>query len=250
MVIFLDKKKVIVIILLIVFIGILSFSIYKIVNNKMETKKDNELQKEIINNVVIETIEEENKFINVDFTELLKLNNDTKGWISFNAYINHVFVQAADNDYYLRRNFRRQHSEYGTLFMDYRNNNFQDQNTVIFGHNSTGMNMFGSLKLLLNRKYFADEGADIIRISTLTNNYNFQIFSVYVIEMEEYYITPSFSDIEFKKFVDIIQRRSNHKLDVEVTKEDKILTLSTCNGFRGTTKRTVVHAKLIDMMER
>ena len=68
--------------------------------------------------------------------------------------------------------------------------------------------------------------------------------------MEEYYIIPNFSDNDFKKFIDTIKRRSHHNWDVEVGTDDKILTLYTCHGFRGTTRRTVVHAKLIVMMER
>ena len=40
--------------------------------------------------------------INVDFTELLKQNSDTKGWIQVNGTnINYPFVQSNDNAYYL-----------------------------------------------------------------------------------------------------------------------------------------------------
>ena len=44
--------------------------------------------------------------INVDFTELLKQNSDTKGWIQVNGTnINYPFVQSNDNAYYLNHSF-------------------------------------------------------------------------------------------------------------------------------------------------
>ena len=249
-------KKIIALVLLIIFTFVFSFALYKIVNSKIETHKVSKLQEKILDNTTIEekVIEndnnEESEFLNVDFTDLLKQNSDTQGWIRFGDSINHVFVQAKDNNYYLRRNFEKQHSEHGTLFMDYRNNNFSDQNTVLFGHNSRDMSGFGSLKMLLDKQYFDRGCTDIIRISTPEVNYNYQIFSVYTIETEEYYIAPTFAPHEFNTFIDTMKRRSHHNLDVSVDADDKILTLSTCHGFSGTTKRLVVHAKLIDVMER
>ena len=61
---------------------------------------------------------------------------------------------------------------------------------------------------------------------------------------EEYYIQSNFSsDEEYISFLNTIKNRSTYKYDVNISKEDKILTLSTCtNVGKG---RTVLHAKLI-----
>ena len=72
----------------------------------------------------------------------------------------------------------------------------------------------------------------------------FEIFSVYTIYKEGYYLTTYFtSDMYFKKFLEELKTRSiiDFKSTVNVT--DKILTLSTCQNNFG--KRIVVHAKLI-----
>ena len=44
--------------------------------------------------------------INVNFTELKKINYDTIGWIQVNGTnINYPLVQTKNNDYYLTRSF-------------------------------------------------------------------------------------------------------------------------------------------------
>ena len=79
--------------------------------------------------------------------------------------------------------------------------------------------------------------------STETENTMWQIFSVYKIPEETYYITTNFnSDNDYQKFLNTIKERSVHNFSTNLTTEDKILTLSTCYSD---TERTVVHAKLI-----
>ena len=239
-------KKVIKIILIALFI----FCIFKIGTNLYEKHKANKLYKTIIEMVVIEEKPsqiEDLMFINVDFSKLLKMNSDTVGWIKYNE-ISYPVVQYTDNGFYLTKSFDKKNNGFGTIFMDYRNINFNGKNTIIYGHNASNI-MFGKLKNLLNKKYFNENGNDIIRISTPHDNYIYQIFSVYVTPKEDYYITTSFSGDSFREFIDNISKRSKHKTDVIVEDEDNILTLSTCNGTFGN-KRLVVHAKLIEKEER
>lgn len=69
------------------------------------------------------------------------------------------------------------------------------------------------------------------------------IFSTYKIEVEDYYITTKFiNDDEYIKFLNKVKSRSNHDYNVELDKDDQILTLSTCSGNN---KRIVVHAKKV-----
>lgn len=65
--------------------------------------------------------------------------------------------------------------------------------------------------------------------------------------VKERYIQTKFdSTDDFNSFLDLIQKRSYMKFDVNVTIEDNILTLSTCHGFSSdTTERMVAHFKLI-----
>lgn len=210
-------------------------------------KQNSKIYEEIVKETIInETItDNDSKFLNVDFTDLLKENSDTKGWINFND-INYPFLQSKDNEYYLKKSFDKKYNINGSLFVDYRNNDFTDFNTVIYGHNMKDNQMFGSLKQLLEKEYFTNNGNDIIKISTVLANYNFKIISVYVIEDEDYYVTTSFTKTEFKEFINTIIKRSYYNFEPKPLEQDKLLTLSTCNGYNGTNKRLVVHAKLIE----
>ena len=238
------KFKMVINISLIVLLSIVFiFSIYKISGLLMSSYENNKLYNEIMDNVKIEeTIVDGETMKIIDFTNLFRMNIDTRAWMTFNE-INYPIVQALDNNYYAKKAFNKKESIQGSIFLDYRNNGFNDYNSIIYGHNAK--KMFGSLKQVLNNSYFDDGGNDIINITTPNNNYNYQIFSVYVIPKEDYYITTLFTTESFKSFVETIIKRSYYKFNIPVNEGDKILTLSTCHGYNNTSNRLVIHAKLI-----
>ena len=103
--------------------------------------------------------------------------------------------------------------------------------------------MLGTLKNVLEDSWYQDKKNHIIKLSTPKENTIWQIFSVYIIQKESYYITTHFSNNTFSSFIDTLLSRSKFQFDTEVNTNDKILTLSTCKNNFG--KRIVVHAKLI-----
>ena len=129
--------------------------------------------------------------------------------------------------------------------MDYRNNiNDLDDNTIIYGHRRLDGTMFGTLKNVLSSTWQNNIDNYIIYFSTLNENMIFQIFSIYTIKRENYYITTTFSnDNEKQKWIYTMKKRNISPINTEVNTNDKFLTLSTCYG--NSTKRLVIHAKLI-----
>lgn len=248
------------------FLSIIFISIGKIILWKLDSNDSKNMMNNINDNVNINEVKDnENteiinepkdiesdywyyiKFplIDVDFTELKKKNNDTVGWINVNnTNINYPFVQTNDNSYYLTHSFDKTYNEAGWVFLDYRNHsNFSDKNTIIYAHSRLDKTMFGSLSKVLKEDWYKNKDNHIIRISTETENTLWQIFSVYVIKTESYYITTSFStDSEYQSFLDTIKSRSKYNFDANLSTNDNILTLSTCYSD---TEKTVVHAKLI-----
>ncbi len=183
--------------------------------------------------------------IDVDIDKLINQNKDTVGWINVNnTNINYPFVQTKDNKYYLKHAFDRSWNEAGWVFLDYRNNkDFSSRNNIIYGHSRLDKTMFGSLRNVLNDDWYNNKSNHVIRLSTQSENTMWQVFSVYKILEESYYITTDFSDdTEYSKFLKTIKNRSVHDFGVGVSSDDKILTLSTCSSNN---KRIVVHAKLI-----
>ena len=103
--------------------------------------------------------------------------------------------------------------------------------------------MFGTLKNILKENWYNNEENHIIDFITENEEQKYEVFSVYQIKNEEYYIDTEFKDNEFGKFVDTLKNRSIKDFNVEVSAEDCILTLSTCGNNKD--YRIVLHAKKI-----
>ena len=146
---------------------------------------------------------------------------------------------------YLNHSYQKKKNSAGWIFGDYRNDfsNFS-YNTIIYGHGRLDTTMFGSLKNILNSDWYSDKDNYVVKLSTPTENTLWQVFSVYTIEAESYYIRTEFhSSSEFLDFITTLKSRSQVEFSASVNESDKILTLSTCQDNYG--HRVVMHAKLI-----
>lgn len=243
------------IILIVVFSTLIIFSVYKII----EWRKDNKANDEILDNLydAIEVYEEATSTVDdgdnsenrnnykVDFVKLKKQNKDTVAWLKVNnTEINYPVVQGKDNSYYINHNFEKKYNQAGWVFADYKNKlDGTDKNIVIYGHNMKNNSMFGSLPDILNKKWYNNNDNYIIDFVTEEKEYKYQVFSVYKIKTEDYYITTVFEGDKFSQFIKTVTERSYKKFKVDVTKDDSILTLSTCGSTND--YRIVLHAKRI-----
>ena len=263
-------KKWVLIVIIIILGSTASFNILRLLDWNKDNNKTNDNIDKISNTKTEEIKDDENTelisapddkesdywyyitfpLIKVDFTELIKKNEDTVGWINVNnTNINYPVVQSTDNNYYLTHSYDKKENEAGWVFLDYRNNkDFTSKNNIIYAHSRLDKTMFGSLSKVLKQSWYKDKSNHIIRLSTPTEDSLWQIFSVYVIKEETYYITTSWSsDTEYLNFLNTIKERSKYNFNTELNTDDKILTLSTCYSD---TERTVVHAKLIKRNKR
>ena len=246
-----NTKKVFTLILLFIFIFLMIFSGMKILNWIKENKKSNDIVKEIQSVVVIsDNIDgaektEEGDY-SIDFDVLKEKNLDTIAWLKVNGTsIDFPILKTKNNDYYMTRSFDKSYNSAGWPFMDYRNKfDGTDKNMVIYGHNRRDGSIFSTLKNILNKEWYNNEENYLVDLITESEKMNYQVFSVYTIEKEDYYITTDFrNDQEFKKFIDTIKKRSIKDFGQEVTENDQILTLSTCAN--NNQYRVVLHAKKI-----
>ena len=185
-------------------------------------------------------------FYSVDFNNLLEKNSDTIAFINMkNTNINYPIVQTNDNDYYLTHAFDKSLNNAGWVYADFRNNpTFTDDNTIIYGHGRLNDTVFGSLRNVLKEEWQNNKDNYTISVSTPTKDLIYQIFSIYTIQNESYYITPTFSNPEKKlEWINTMKSRNIAPIDVAINDDDYFLTLSTCLDNDG--GRIVVHAKLI-----
>ena len=182
----------------------------------------------------------------IDFSKLKEQNNETVAWIKVNnTNIDYPIVKADNNDFYLNHSFDKNKNSAGWIFADYRNKfDNTDKNLVIYGHNMRDDSMFGSLKWVINEDWYNNEDNKYITLITENETQVYEVFSVYQIEKEDYYIQTEFSDDNnFEQFVNTIKKRSIKEFNTDVSKDDNILTLSTCAN--NNKYRVVLHAKKI-----
>jgi sortase B len=87
--------------------------------------------------------------------------------------------------------------------------------------------MFGTLPNYENQEYF-DNHKNIFFI-TDNKNYRIDLFAGFYTDSEsEIYIFPKTSNTN-EELINIALEKSTFKSDVNVTKEDRIITLSTCS---------------------
>lgn len=231
-------------IILIFFIILFVFSGFKIIMWFLNNRENKKIAEEISQAITIdeESVEEKEKY-KVDFQALKDKNSDTVGFLKVNGTnIEYTVVKGINNSYYLKHNFNKESNSAGWIFADYKNKvDGTDKNLVIYGHNMRDDSMFGSLKNILNDDWHNEEENKYVTFITENDNSIYEVFSVYQVADEDYYITTDFKDNEFNDFIKTIKSRSKFDFGVDVNENDNILTLSTCAN--NNKYRVVLHAK-------
>ena len=244
-----NKKKtnIISIILLFIFIILLFYSGTKIVIWYMNNQNNKKISDEISKFITLDETKENNegKYV-IDFEKLKEKNSNVVAWLKVNGTnIETTVVKTTDNDYYLTHNFNKEYNSAGWIFADYKNKvDGTDKNLVIYGHNMRDNSMFGSLKWVINEDWYNNEDNKYITLVIENETQIYEVFSVYQIEEEDYYIQTNFNtEKEFSTFLETIKKRSIKDFNVDISKKDTILTLSTCAN--NNKYRVVLHAKKI-----
>jgi len=244
-------KKLVFRLLQIVFIIIIVFSGIEIIKWNGDNQKTQEIMENVSSAVTQEIIENENGetevVFKVDFALLKEMNPDTVAWIKVNnTNVEYPIVQAGDNDYYLTHSFDKTYSKAGWIFADYRNNvDGTDRNLIVYGHNRMNGSMFASLEQCLKEDWYTNPENRAIRFMTENEDVIYEIFSIYEVKDEEYYIRTDHPDDEYyESFLDTLRKRSIYDFETELNYEDQILTLSTCTNYDN--GRIVIHARKVN----
>lgn len=166
----------------------------------------------------------------VNHERLAGMNGDYHCWIyAPDTQIDYPVVEGKDNDYYLKRLFNGEQNPAGTLFIDYRNRpDFQDPNTLIYGHHMRNDSMFGSLTDYTQQAYF--EGHPVMLVMTPGEVFLLEIFSGYNTSAKDHCYDIAIGDEEdMAAFVAEAVRKSEFASGVQVGPTDRLVTLSTCS---------------------
>ena len=223
-----SKKKYIIIPLIILLIILLSYLFYNFYINTRDKNLNGELQNELIYNFADNSNLEEENVIN-KVKDLQKENEDVKAWIKINdTNINYPVVQANDNEYYLYRNYKKENSNYGSIFID-SNSNIENPNS--------------------NKEYFNNH--KYIEFVTNTSFNTYEIIAVFKSRIfyknEEnvfrYYQCTDLNDEEdYNYYITNCKQLSFYDTGVNAEYGEQIITLITCE-YSSENGRMVVVAK-------
>ena len=185
---------------------------------------------------------------------LKQTNNDIVGILEFdNRVIYEPVVQAPDNDYYVRKNIKKEYANAGIPFVS-ADGNIDSKNVVIYGHSSKWNSIiFTPLMSYVNQSYYKEHPT--FRFITENETRTYQIIEIMNVDLNNLNDSLEFtqsswdSDTAFNAFIaDSINRRL-YKTGVSVNTNDKLMTLVTCDT-RNDNKRIVILAKKNKLIQK
>lgn len=216
----------------------------------MGYEKSNKLYAELNNeNLEYKDTTDWKNMIDVDFSNLTKINSDVAGWIYVEGTdISYPIMYSGDDETYLRTTINKEHATAGSIFLEgYNLPDFSDSHSIVYGHNMRNLSMFGSLKFYKENEDYYDSHR-YFQIITPKAKMRFEIFSYFDTEPASWvYTVPYYDNQEFSDYIDELISHSYIKLDnYDIDSSDKVVTLSTCSGSE---MRFTIHGKLVDIEE-
>ena len=165
------------------------------------------------------------------------INNNIIGWLKiYNTSIDYPILQGKNNTDYLSLNYKNEYSSSGSIFLDYRNNKyFNDDFNIIYGHNLSYKAMFSELKNYKEKTYLNTHSEGSILLENTAYNINIILYK----EVNEN------DDIPYNLYLykNNYNKKIYYTLANKKRKFNKLLILSTCKkGNRN--KRVILLCEL------
>ena len=160
-------------------------------------------------------------------------NNDIIGILSIdNTDYKVPILQGEDNSYYLNHTPDGKENFMGSIYLDYRVNIDSSRKLLIYGHNSSRIDMpFKILEEFYDKDYY--DNHKYISIMTSAAERKYEVFSVYVETDDFTYMNINFdSDEDYFNHIKKLKDKSMYDTGIEVNKDDDILILQTCSTHR------------------
>lgn len=203
---------------------------------------------------------EEVKYIDFDgtlvqkkYARLYKYNNDFVGWIKIDdTDIDYPVMQSMyEEEYYIYRDYDKQSSSAGTLFVDTSCDLIMSDNVLIYGHNMHTGKMFHDLLEYEDEEFYKTHKT--FTFNTIHGDATYEVIAAFRTRIYEvdytgfkyYQFFDASSEEEFMNYVKNCVSLTPYTIVNDVEYGDKLLTLSTC-AYHTTNGRYVVVAKKIE----
>ena len=240
----------VIVILALIFAGAAGFIIFKLINSAASNDLNNKIASSYASNLSgtegtqggsngSENTETTQKLAEnpVNVAELHAQNPDIYSWIYIpETNVNYPVAQSdADDNFYLDHDINKGYSFPGTIYSQSCNKkDYSDRVTVLYGHNMLDGSMFATLHRFSDPQFFEDNR--YMYIYTENRKLTYEIVSAYVYDDRHIMNSFNFSDdaVYTQWQQDSLNPRSvssNVRKNIQLTKNDKMLVLSTClNG--------------------
>ena len=186
-------------------------------------------------------------FPTVDFAGLRKKNPDVVAWIQIPVLegVNYPVVIGEDNAYYVTHNWKKQESEEGAIFLDFRNrSDFSQPHNILYGHCMKDGTMFQPLGQWEKESFLRDNDRtvlvylpDEVRVYEIIGSERVNALDSRV------YKTDYAAGDEWADAIGETLRHLWYSTDTAYDGNSEILTLSTCMGGD---QRLTVHAICVE----
>ncbi len=251
------KNKKVWIVLLIFFVLVFFGSLFYLFSGYFLPKNTDKKYK---NNQTVKT-EEKLPDNPIDFNSLKKDNVDAIAWLKVDGTpIDYPIMMSGDDkveDFYINHDISLQSKKYGSIYVQRHNSkDFTDFNTIIYGHNMSTVRwpqeytMFGTLKQFRDRNFFDTNRNIYVYIPNHILHY--EIVSAFVHDDRHLLSAYSFFTKEGRMEYASVCKNPNTRIKnvvegLEITDEDRLITLSTCTSAEN--ERYLVIGKLVSDTE-
>lgn len=185
------------------------------------------------------------------YAAVYEQNSDFVGWISVEGTnIDYPVMQTIDNpNYYLKRSFEKQYSDYGVPYVQENCDLGLSDNCVIYGHHMNNGTMFADLWKYADENFYREHKT--IRFDTLSGFGEYEIVAVFktVVYSEQgfkyYHFVDAESAADFDDYIAKCKALAIYDTGVTAEYGDRLITLSTCEYSRQNGRMVVVAKKIV-----
>lgn len=198
-------------------------------------------------------IVQEEKNILPEYKQLYEENPDLYGWIKIeDSIVDYPVMYTPDDpNFYLYRNWQKEETTSGSIFIDGRSNE-DTQNLLVYGHNMKNGTMFGSLDKYKDKAYYDQH--KYIQFDTVYEKATYEIIAVsrgivyYENEPQNEFLFYEHielnSEEEFNDYISYMKENSYYEIDSTAEYGDEIITLCTCDYWTDNARLLIVAKRI------
>ena len=198
-------------------------------------------------------VEVDGKMILRKYSKLYQENTDFIGWLYIpGTKVGYpVMFTPNDEEFYLRKNFDKEYSTSGTLFVSkYSDVVKPTDNVVIYGHNMKAGTMFHDLLNYADESYYQEHKTVVF--NTIYGNAEYEVIAAFQTNIKEvddtsfkyYQFFDANDPSEFDEYVNNCKALTPYDIPVTAKYGDKLITLSTCSYHTDEGRYVVIAMKV------